>query len=77
MKHYIPLGIYRHYKGQYYSVVGFAKHSETHEIMVLYVPHYGEAAFWVRPLAMFLESVTVDDKVYPRFEYIVDSADQS
>jgi hypothetical protein len=27
----IPLGVYRHYKGNLYKVVGFAKHSETRD----------------------------------------------
>lgn len=63
----IPLGRYRHYKGKDYSVVGFARHSETEEVMVLYVPLYGEGGYWVRPLAMFTEEVTVDGKRVPRF----------
>jgi len=33
----IPLGIYRHYKGNKYEVVGFAKNSETLEDMVVYI----------------------------------------
>jgi len=32
----IPLGVYRHYKGNQYEVVGFTKHSETLEDMVIY-----------------------------------------
>jgi len=77
MDNYIPLGVYRHYKGKHYSVIGFARHSETLETMVLYVPHYGDAVFWVRPLAMFREYVNVDGKVLPRFEYIAVSAEQA
>jgi hypothetical protein len=38
----IPLGTYRHYKGNLYEVVGFAKHSETLEDMVVYKALYGE-----------------------------------
>ena len=66
----IPLGRYRHYKGRDYSVVGFARHSETGETMVLYVPLYGEGGYWVRPLAMFTEEVVVDGACRPRFEHI-------
>lgn len=66
----IPLGRYRHYKGRDYSVVGFARHSETEEVMVLYVPLYGEGGYWVRPLAMFTENVVVDGKEVPRFSYL-------
>lgn len=63
----IPLGLYRHYKGKDYSVVGFARHSETLETMVLYVPLYGEGGYWVRPLAMFTETVMHEGKQVPRF----------
>ena len=48
----IPLGIYRHYKGNRYKVIGFAKHSETLEDMVIYKALYGERGTWVRPLSM-------------------------
>jgi len=68
--HTIPLGRYRHYKGRDYSVVGFARHSETEEVMVLYVPLYGEGGYWVRPLTMFTESVVVDGKSVPRFALV-------
>lgn len=63
----LPTGKYRHYKGNDYEVVGVATHSETREPMVVYRPLYGEMALWVRPLAMFLENVTVDGKTVPRF----------
>jgi hypothetical protein len=66
----IPLGRYRHYKGNDYSVVGFARHSETEEVMVLYVPLYGEGGYWVRPLTMFTEAVDVDGRSMPRFDYL-------
>jgi hypothetical protein len=67
---HIPLGLYKHYKGQHYSVVGFARHSETEELMVLYVPLYGEGGYWVRPLTMFTESVTIDGATIPRFSLV-------
>ena len=63
----IPTGKYRHYKGNDYEVIGVATHSETREQLVVYRPLYGEGALWVRPLAMFLEQVTVDGKDMPRF----------
>lgn len=46
-------GLYRHYKGTYYEVIGVAKHSETLEEVVVYRPLYGERGLWVRPLEMF------------------------
>ena len=66
----IALGLYRHYKGKHYSVLGFARHSETNEQMVLYVPLYGEGGYWVRPLAMFTETVVHEGKEAPRFTYL-------
>ena len=60
-------GKYRHYKGNDYEVIGVATHSETREQLVVYRPLYGEGALWVRPLAMFTETVTVDGKEMPRF----------
>jgi hypothetical protein len=53
-------------------VVGFVRHSKTKELMVLYVPLYGEGGYWVRPLDMFVEEVEVDGKRLPRFSFISD-----
>ncbi len=63
-------GRYRHYKGQQYQVLGVARHSETEEPMVVYRALYGEFGLWVRPLAMFMESVEVDGVLRPRFEFV-------
>ncbi|WP_224982549.1 DUF1653 domain-containing protein [Geomonas agri] len=60
-------GRYRHYKGNYYEVIGTARHSETDEPMVVYRPLYGEGGLWVRPEGMFLETVLVDGELVPRF----------
>lgn len=65
-----PLGRYRHYKGAEYSVVGFARHSETGERLVLYIPLYGEGECWARPLSMFVESVQRDNEWVPRFSLL-------
>jgi len=68
----IPLGRYRHYKGHDYSVLGFARHSETEEVMVLYVPLYGAGGYWVRPLAMFTETLEYQGQVVPRFAHVTE-----
>jgi hypothetical protein len=60
-------GRYRHYKGNEYTVLGVARHSETLEELVVYRQEYGEGGLWVRPAAMFGESVVVDGKTVPRF----------
>ncbi|MGE5421827.1 MAG: DUF1653 domain-containing protein [Ignavibacteriales bacterium] len=54
-------GKYRHYKGNYYEVLGVARHTETEELMVVYRALYGDRELWVRPHHMFLETVTRSD----------------
>jgi len=63
----IPTGVYRHYKGNNYDVIGVATHSENDTKLVVYRPLYGACDLWVRPLAMFTESVIVDGQSVPRF----------
>jgi len=62
-----PPGLYRHYKGQLYEVVGTARHSESLEPMTLYRALYGEKGLWVRPAAMFNEDVVIDGIRQARF----------
>lgn len=50
-------GLYRHYKGNAYRVLGLARHSETLEPVVVYQALYGERGLWVRPAGMFAETV--------------------
>lgn len=66
----ITLGKYQHYKGNYYQVLGVARHSETLEDLVVYQALYGDHGLWVRPLAMFCENVEVKGVVVPRFRYV-------
>lgn len=64
----IQPGRYRHYKGKDYEVIGVAKHSETEEEFVVYRALYGERGLWVRPVAMFLETVLVEGSPRQRFK---------
>jgi cyclomaltodextrinase len=66
----LKTGLYQHYKGGQYEVIDIARHSETEEKFVLYRALYGERGLWVRPLAMFTESVNIEGVCMPRFEYI-------
>ena len=63
-------GLYRHFKGNMYRVIGTARHSETMEEMVVYQALYGEMGLWVRPRNMFLETVERDGKIFQRFEFV-------
>ena len=67
-------GRYRHYKGREYRVMGFARHSETLETLVVYQQLYGAREFWVRPAAMFVESVPAGPagQPVPRFSFVGD-----
>ncbi|HEV2681695.1 MAG TPA: DUF1653 domain-containing protein [Rhodanobacter sp.] len=60
-------GIYRHYKGQRYRVLGTAHHSETLEPLVVYQALYGDFGLWVRPAAMFSETIELDGEPIARF----------
>jgi len=71
----VPQGIYRHYKGNLYQVLHTAHHSETEESLVVYRCLYGEYGVWVRPLAMFAETVMRHGTEVPRFELIKVLAD--
>lgn len=66
----VQSGRYRHYKGNEYEVIGIARHSETEEPLVVYRKLYGDCSLWVRPLGMFLETVTVDGVEVKRFTWI-------
>ena len=59
---------YRHYKGNEYTVIGTARHSEMLGEHVLYRQEYGDHGLWVRPKQMFSETVTVDGREVPRFQ---------
>lgn len=63
----IQRGIYKHFKGKLYLVIGEAMHSETGEAMVVYLPLYGDYRMTVRPLDMFNEDVEYDGRQVARF----------
>ena len=63
----IQPGRYRHFKGKEYQVIGTARHSETLEELVVYRALYGDGGLWVRPAAMWTETVERDGYRGPRF----------
>jgi hypothetical protein len=72
----IQYGKYEHYKNKkHYELIGIARHSETHEEMVIYKALYtceqfGHHQVWVRPKKMFFENIIHNGATIPRFKYI-------
>lgn len=66
----LPLGLYQHYRGNFYNLIGLCRHSETLEELVVYQALYGDYGLWVRPLSIFLETVEIDSQDFPRFKFI-------
>jgi hypothetical protein len=66
------LGLYKHYKGNIYEVIGVAKHSETLEELVVYKATYQKEGenLWVRPLTMFTEMILFNEEATPRFKKV-------
>lgn len=65
-------GRYRHYKGKEYRVHSLARHSETEELLVVYQLLYADFSWWVRPAAMFVETVPMGPggAMVPRFAWV-------
>lgn len=67
----ITPGIYQHYKGDRYEVIGSGLDTETLEAVVIYKPLYETPVpFWVRPYAIFTEMVKVDGRTVERFSKV-------
>ena len=77
---YPSSGIFEHCKStvqnrRYYQVIGTARHTETDEKLVVYVPLYvipehKGLSLQVRPLSMFLGTVEWQGNIVPRFKFI-------
>src|ERR1700752_4663280 len=70
--HKLQAGVYRHYKGLLVLVLGVARHSETEEKLVAYVPLgvSTKPRITVRPYAMFFETMQVGNTLVRRFEFV-------
>ncbi|TVP55274.1 MAG: DUF1653 domain-containing protein [Halomonadaceae bacterium] len=65
-------GLYAHFKGNHYRVLGTAQHTETHEKLVFYYPLSEPHRLFARPLTMFVEQVQREDYQGPRFHWLED-----
>ena len=63
-------GIYKHYKGNFYKVIGIAMHSESLEELVVYQGLYDDNPLWCRPKYMWNETLEYNGKIIKRFEFI-------
>ena len=68
-------GIYEHYKGKLYEVIGTARHSETLEIFVVYRKVEDDSSLWVRPFGIFIGEVEMHGTMVPRFRFLKSSVD--
>ena len=69
----LKLGLYQHYKGYYYQVMGVARHEETHKALVIYQALYGDFALWARDIDIFKSSINFEGNEVPRFRFIKDN----
>ena len=75
IKSKIKLGLYEHFKGGKYRVIGVAKHSETLEELVVYEALYDnpESKLWVRPYEDFIGEKEINGKKIKRFKFVSES----
>ncbi len=66
----IKPGLYRHYKGTTYRVLGQGLHTETEAPMVLYYQLDAPHKLFARPAEMFDETVEYEGKNHSRFTLI-------
>ncbi|MBQ7835851.1 MAG: DUF1653 domain-containing protein [Clostridia bacterium] len=65
----IKKGIYKHFKGGVYRVIGIGKHSESLEEMVVY-QSTSDGGLWIRPACMWDEKVQYQGETVLRFQLI-------
>lgn len=66
----MKLGLYKHYKGNLYNVLGIARHSEDLSELVVYQSLYNDYRLWARPKDLFLSTIELNGKEQPRFEFV-------
>jgi len=52
-------GWYKHYKGGHYFVIGVGRLSEDRDKKMVIYWSFSKWCFWLRPLEMFMENVTL------------------
>lgn len=62
--------IYEHYKGNIYKVIGVGRRRESLEKMMIYQDCSDKSKWWIRPLDLFLETISIENKNVPRFRFL-------
>ena len=71
----LELGLYEHYKGNRYQVLGVGCNTEAHEYYVVYSPEHPKAdspEMWLRPYDMFVETIELNGQTIPRFKKLAE-----
>lgn len=66
-------GVYRHFKGRLYEVVGVAPLVDSNDAFVVYRPLYGDQKLVIRSFNEFVEWVERDGRKQPRFQLCQES----
>lgn len=66
----IQTGLYKHYKGKLYHLIGISRHTETLEEYCVYQALYDDYALWIRPAQMFFETIEYNGQNVPRFSFV-------
>ena len=70
----VKSGVWRHYKGHHYLVIGEIRHTETNEVCVAHIPLYehenGGIPLQARPKIMWNEDVLHEGQTVRRFVYV-------
>jgi hypothetical protein len=63
-------GIYKHFKGGLYEVLGVCTSNKASQLFVMYRPLYNDSGLWIRLYSMFFSEVLVEEKPVSRFSFI-------
>ncbi len=63
-------GVYRHFKGGLYQVLGVAQRVDSPDWLVVYRPLYGDQELVARPFLEFTGRVVHEGREQPRFQFL-------
>ena len=66
----VDLGVYQHFKGNKYQVIGVGLDSRDKKPVVIYQALYGDRMLWTRPVHEWADIVDYHGEYVPRFKFI-------